>query len=164
MRRYNVQIGLDCCCSTLLRLGKYCSLCQIVRDMELRHKKDERCSDFLYSPENKRRWNYSSCTVSSIHCRQLFQLRLNHFPLRWGGGGRGLDAMGTQPIAAARAKGNQAATDAIFHFGSFNFQFYLANCGPADRLTVIVAVFSSADQFQIFNIAFPRTWQTALTW
>ena len=65
--------------------------------------------------------------------------------------------MGTQPIAAARAKGNQAATDAIFHFGSFNFQFYLANCGPADRLTVIVAVFSSADQFQIFNIAFPRT-------
>jgi len=30
-----------------------------------------------------------------------------------GGGGRGLFAMGTHPMAAARAKGNQAATDAI---------------------------------------------------
>lgn len=30
-----------------------------------------------------------------------------------GGGGKGLLAMGTHPMAAARAKGNQAATDAI---------------------------------------------------
>ena len=30
-----------------------------------------------------------------------------------GGGGRGLLAIGTQPMAAARAKGNQAATDAM---------------------------------------------------
>jgi hypothetical protein len=29
------------------------------------------------------------------------------------GGGRGLEATGTHPIADARAKGNQAATDAI---------------------------------------------------
>ena len=34
-------------------------------------------------------------------------------PLGWGGGGRGLDAMGTQPMAAARAKGSQAATEAM---------------------------------------------------
>lgn len=33
--------------------------------------------------------------------------------LAMGGGGRGLFAMGTHPMAAARAKGNQAATDAI---------------------------------------------------
>ena len=33
--------------------------------------------------------------------------------LAMGGGGRGLLAMGTHPMAAARAKGNQAATDAI---------------------------------------------------
>ena len=33
--------------------------------------------------------------------------------LEMGGGGSGLLAMGTQPMAAARAKGNQAATDAM---------------------------------------------------
>ncbi|KAK4036489.1 hypothetical protein OUZ56_028543 [Daphnia magna] len=33
--------------------------------------------------------------------------------LAMGGGGKGLLAMGTHPMAAARAKGNQAATDAI---------------------------------------------------
>lgn len=33
--------------------------------------------------------------------------------MEMGGGGSGLLAMGTQPMAAARAKGNQAATDAI---------------------------------------------------
>ena len=43
-------------------------------------------------------------------------ITLNHFPLRWGGGGRGLDAIGTHPIAAARANGNQAATDAMAHY------------------------------------------------
>jgi len=31
-----------------------------------------------------------------------------------GGGGKGLVAMGTQPIAAARAKGSHAATEAMF--------------------------------------------------
>ena len=69
--------------------------------------------------------------VFVFHYRVLLisQLSLNHFPLRWGGGGRGLDAMGTQPIAAARAKGNQAATDAISHFLSFKVQFYLAAAG-----------------------------------
>lgn len=36
--------------------------------------------------------------------------------LAMGGGGRGLLAIGTHPIAAARAKGNQAATDAMFWF------------------------------------------------
>ena len=30
-----------------------------------------------------------------------------------GGGGSGLEAIGTQPMAAARAKGSQAATEAI---------------------------------------------------
>ena len=95
---------------------------------------------FWCSQEKKRRSNCFSCTVySQLHSRQgqsiqLFQLSLNHFPLRWGGGGRGLDAMGTQPIAAARAKGNQAATDAISHFGSFNFLFYLADCRQAEGL------------------------------
>lgn len=33
--------------------------------------------------------------------------------LAMGGGGRGLLAIGTHPMAAARAKGNQAATDAM---------------------------------------------------
>ena len=81
-------------------------------------------------------------------------MTLNHFPLRWGGGGRGLDAIGTQPIAAARAKGNQAATDAMAH-----------NC--------LSSTFSVTPQtgsmfwrpiLDIFNIAFPGAWQTALTW
>ena len=134
MRRYNDQIGLDCRCSTLLRLGKYCSLwhsAKIARDVEYRRRTED-----VLSKDKKRRSNYFSSTLS-VPLRlaiQLLQLRLDHFPLRWGGGGNGFEAIGTQPIAAARAKGNQAATDAIFHFGSFNFQCYLANCRAADWL------------------------------
>ena len=56
--------------------------------------------------------------------------------------------MGTQPIAAARAKGNQAATDAISHFFASTFRFiWQADCRAADWMAVIVAVFCSGDQF-----------------
>ena len=41
---------------------------------------------------------------------------VEHYPLGCGGGGSGFEAMGTHPMAAARANGNQAATDAIFTF------------------------------------------------
>ena len=45
----------------------------------------------------------------------MYKLRINS-PFGCGGGGRGLEAIGTHPMAAARAKGSQAATDAIIHW------------------------------------------------
>ena len=51
--------------------------------------------------------------ISIIH--SSYKLRFNS-PFGCGGGGRGLEAIGTHPMAAARAKGSQAATDAIIHW------------------------------------------------
>ena len=60
-------------------------------------------------------WNIKFTGIKEILEPDIFQLSEveQNIPLGWGGGGRGLDAMGTQPMAAALAKGSQAATDAI---------------------------------------------------
>jgi len=49
--------------------------------------------------------------------RQIFSDLDTCFDVTAGGGGNGLVAMGTQPMAAALAKGSQAATEAML-FGA----------------------------------------------